>query len=398
MPSLRIAIVGGSIAGVAAGIELGRSGHEVVIFERSSGELRSRGAGMVVPVALVAMLKDSGLVGSELPGVVPRVRRWSVRDGDAEFGRVLGEQMMQAEYHSYGQIIGSLMASATDVEYRGGAEVVDVTVDGVVKGKSGGSERFDLVVGADGYGSRVRKSIFPDSRPTYAGYPAWRGLLEEAELDDVALLEEVCETPGIPRGHANFYLVPGREDEMEKGRRQVNWLIYDGNTPDHLVPRGAMSSVAPGHMDEEQVNYLHRLARSTLPPWHAQVIKATKRPYMQPIYDLPMNSYVRGRVCLIGDAATVTRPHTGSGATKALYDAVALGDAIEGSASVVDALARFDEERSAAGNELVKLGRDLGHDQVTSAPPWDRLDSETFVEWARSTATGNAYYVAAGEP
>ena len=58
MPPLNIAIVGGSIAGCSAAIALLRAGHQVTVFERSLQPLSDRGAGIVIPMALLQKLKQ----------------------------------------------------------------------------------------------------------------------------------------------------------------------------------------------------------------------------------------------------------------------------------------------------------------------------------------------------
>ena len=58
LPSgLRVAIVGGAIAGCAAAIELGRLGCEVTVFERSPGRLEDRGAGIASSLQHLELLK-----------------------------------------------------------------------------------------------------------------------------------------------------------------------------------------------------------------------------------------------------------------------------------------------------------------------------------------------------
>jgi hypothetical protein len=102
----------------------------------------------------------------------------------------------------------------------------------------------------------------------------------------------------------------------------------------------------------------------------------------------PAPTYVAGRVGLVGDAATVTRPHTGSGATKALQDALALERACQDHAAWDAVLAAYNSERCAAGNELVELGRRLGYGQVERTPDWLAMGPADFDRWTRGMLDG----------
>ena len=95
---------------------------------------------------------------------------------------------------------------------------------------------------------------------------------------------------------------------------------------------------------------------------------------------------------LIGDAGTVTRPHTGSGATKAMQDALTLErlGAEHGDWELV--LAAYDADRTATGDSLVELGRRIGRDQVEQTPPWGEMTPDDFDAWTKGTLSGVQLY------
>ncbi len=101
---------------------------------------------------------------------------------------------------------------------------------------------------------------------------------------------------------------------------------------------------------------------------------------------------MHGRVMLIGDAGTVTRPHTGSGATKALQDALCLARLGQEHDEWPDLLAAYDAERTAAGVSLVRLGRRLGRDLVEHTPDWGTMTAADFDAWTRQTLSGERLY------
>jgi 2-polyprenyl-6-methoxyphenol hydroxylase-like FAD-dependent oxidoreductase len=80
----------------------------------------------------------------------------------------------------------------------------------------------------------------------------------------------------------------------------------------------------------------------------------------------PLDAWGAGRVTLLGDAAHLLLPHTGQGAAQALEDAVALGLALGGSGSVVQALRRYEAVRSRRTRGFVKIGPRIARTTTTS--------------------------------
>ena len=101
---------------------------------------------------------------------------------------------------------------------------------------------------------------------------------------------------------------------------------------------------------------------------------------------------MRGRIALIGDAGTVTRPHTGSGATKAMQDARALEVLGAEQLDWEGLLAAYDADRSATGRSIVELGRRIGRDQVEHTPPWASMTPADFEAWTAGTLGGASLY------
>ncbi|MEU0987249.1 hypothetical protein [Streptomyces sp. NPDC005953] len=132
--------------------------------------------------------------------------------------------------------------------------------------------------------------------------------------------------------------------------------------------------------------------KTRLPPFWATLITLTRAEelFVQPMYDFTATPGVRGGLALLGDAATVARPHTGAGAVKALQDASLLETALRGSdGDLFGALGRYDAARSAAGSSMVELGRQLGRALVEATPEWGELSrNELDAWWHRADAAG----------
>lgn len=397
---LRVGVVGGSIGGTAAAVLLARAGHSVTLFERSERQLEERGGGIGMSLDVVRNLQERDLSDDDVLGVVPQHLVWCVKDPNQPAGRVLGRMPLEMTLLHWDMLFQQLFRRADIVDYRAGAEVTSVREAGGtvhVTTKSGAFQAFDLLVGADGYRSRIRSLVFPAAYTRFAGYPAWRGILPEHDVEDVSPVMDVVNVPGTRRGHAPFEFVPATNGDTRPGRRRLNRLWYDASDPDELRSLleqeglGHDDTVHPGLMPPSVRRCLHERARDQLPAWHADVVMATPSPHMQPIYDVSLDHSIHGRVCLLGDAATVARPHTVSGSTKAIQDAIALAEALQSSPTLERALDQYDDVRTRVGRELVEFGRALGEEQVTDAPDWMAFNEGAFRDWFASGSLQRSY-------
>jgi 2-polyprenyl-6-methoxyphenol hydroxylase-like FAD-dependent oxidoreductase len=362
-------VVGGSIAGLAAANLLLRSGWQVDIYERVNVELAGRGAGIVTHADLFSALREAGIPADPNIGIAVRNRRMFARDGRCEaeidFPQVLT---------SWDCIYQKLRSTIPDAHYHRGRAVVRLSQDdaGVtVYFADGGIERAALVIGADGYRSTIRAQLFPSLQPNYAGYIAWRGLVDEADLK-----------PGTQRDLFQsfaFALLDGEEilgypvsgaiDDVLSAKRRYNWVWYRPATKSQLLDllRDATGqfhdlSIPPPLIRSDVVASMREAAARILPPQFEEIVRLTSQPFFQPIYDLEVPSLVVGRVALIGDAAFIARPHVGAGVTKAAHDALTLAASLRDPATdVLAGLRVFDAERQAVGARIVGQARRLGH-------------------------------------
>ncbi len=368
-----IAIVGGSIAGLTAACLLARRGHTVRVFERSAGALTGRGAGIVTHPGLRAVLaRCCGPAGAADLGVTVEGRRVLDRDG-----RVVAERTLPQILAGWGRLYRLLLDALPpgSVRYDAALERVVPQEDRVVAEFADGSRvTADLLVGADGQFSTVRAQFLQDVTPTYAGYVAWRAVVEEAALSRETR-EAIC-------GHFAFCLPPGEqilgypvsggerggERGGETGRRyNAVWYRPTPETALHalLTDSGGVRhalSIPPGRIKAEVLAGMRADAERILAPAFAEVMRRADQPFLQAILDIetPTMRPARG-VALIGDAAFVARPHVGMGVTKAMEDAAALADALDAHPGDGEAaLAAFDRTRHAAGAAIVARGRDLG--------------------------------------
>ena len=400
---LRIGIIGGSISGCAAAIALDRAGCDVSIFERSTGSLKDRGAGIGFPFALVAMLQRRDVFDANMAILPIRKRHFVLRSRSG--GRVLWEQRFDIAATNWDVLYRTLRKRVRDDIYHQGCEVTALHEgeDGtVVRLASGQDAVFDLVVCADGYTSTGRRILFPGHGLRYAGYIMWRGLLDEQLVNDITPFEGVNIFAVTPLGHLISYLVPGRNGETQRGKRRLNWGWYV-NTPEvdlakSLTDRSGMihaTSLPAGSVPDERILELHDLARMFLPEFVAEVIARTSRPFIQAIFDGYVPSYRRGNICLIGDASAVTRPHVAAGATKALYSALALADSLKMHRSLDTALTLWDDEQRLEGDRLVSLAQRMGEALQDGTRDWASMDERDMSQWWEKVIEDQKWYATA---
>jgi 2-polyprenyl-6-methoxyphenol hydroxylase-like FAD-dependent oxidoreductase len=395
----KVGICGGSIAGCATAIALSRHGCDVHVFERSSGALRDRGAGVLLPPALRDELIDAEFLPAGFPTCSLACRLWIVADGTRS-GRCVWRQPGSAAATNWGVLWRALRANVPDARYHDDMplETIHTDVDGVTATfVDGSSQSFDVLIGADGYRSLVRPQLSTSSEPDYAGYVAWRGTYPEERLVQRAAVdhsdaEQAWYLVGFDGGHAIVYTVPNFDDRTDSGHRRVNWLVYTPPPPD--MDFATPTSIPPGEVTPDLYHQFDRLLTAAFPADFQDLIRASHagEVSIQPIYDQRLDSYVRGRIVVVGDAGAVCRPHTASGTAKALRDVRCLERLGREHDAWEDLLGEYDAERSDAGAVLVELGRRIGRDQVEQTPLWATLTADEMPTWTSATLEGESLY------
>lgn len=227
----------------------------------------------------------------------------------------------------------------------------NIVVDYETSDSKKGSITADLVIGADGPSSAIRSVFAPSVTRTYAGYVALRGTVREDAVSPStrATFSErftFFHTTGV---QILAYLIPGAKGTLEPGKRLINFVYYTNyhaKCPTERSPefRALMTDVdgayhritlPPGKMAPAQWEKQCVRAREILPIAFAEIVCATKNPFVQAVTDVlaPTNEYLNGRVILIGDALAGFRPHTVASTSQACFDAMMLADMIEGKIS-----------------------------------------------------------------
>jgi 2-polyprenyl-6-methoxyphenol hydroxylase-like FAD-dependent oxidoreductase len=367
MSSRRALVIGGSLGGLLAAHLLRHVGWDVTVLERNAEDLTGRGAGLSTHPQLVDVLRRVGIDFDESMGV--KVDTLLCLD---RHGKTYLEEKTTRTMSSWGRLYRSLRDPLPPGSYRLGKSLERVEQDSdrvTAIFADGTRETGDLLVGADGGRSTVREQFLPDLQPNYAGYVAWRAMLDESDVPP-DIRAEIFEryTFCVPEGELFLaYPVPGRNNETQPGRRAYNIVWYRPADPDRALPDLCTdatghchgTSIAPPLIRPDVTAAIKATARALVAPQVAEIFARTPQPFFQPIMDLDSPRIAFGRVALAGDAAFVARPHVGAGVTKAALDAASLADAVA-DGDVAAGLLRYQREQQPFGSGLVKLGRQEG--------------------------------------
>ena len=339
---MRVLMVGAGIGGLTAAIALRQAGLEVEVYEQAS-VLREVGAGVAISPNAVKVLHHLGLAAAlEAVGVVSL----SLDTRDWHSGEVLGRVPLGDEavrrwgaplYHLHRADLHNALQAALGTEHITlGARCVGVEQDGAitVRFADGRSAVGDVLIGADGIHSVVRQHVAGPDRAIWSRQTSWRGLAPAEVGHETGLDMRHHSFWGPRRQFVTFYVSAGR---------LLNWVANTETDTDWQEE----SWSARGDRDELLDLYAD---------WHPHVrsvIARTEDVFKWALFDRPpLQTWTRGRVTLLGDAAHPMLPYMAQGASQSIEDAAVLAQSLVGDPEVpsraLESYAARRRERTAA--------------------------------------------------
>lgn len=377
MHKAHILIAGGGIGGLTAALALTQRGFDVSVYEQSP-ELHEFGAGIAITPNGSRVMTELGMrpaIEEIASTPIHRAMRlfsmgqtWQLPANDTSgppFWLVHRGDLRQAIANMLEQRFpGALHVGARCTGVEQDTEGVSLLLD------NGKRVHGDVLIGADGVHSRIRRELFGEGRATFTGFMAWRGVVP---------IERVPQR--LRQQTFTIWIGPGKQIVTYPIRRAT--LLNLAGTVKRDDWRLESWSEA-GTVEE---------CRADFADWHEDIhaiIGVIDVPYKWALIGRPpLQHCSAGRVTLLGDAFHPTLPILGQGANMAIEDSMILARCLEASDTITEALQRYEIARldrtsrivHASFDRISRLGTELGNpDQV-----------QAFVDRQSAPALGASY-------
>ena len=337
----RIVIVGAGIGGLAASLALAKRGIEAVVLEQAP-RIEAVGAGIQLSPNATRILHWFGL-GEEMAawGVEPAGLAIRSHEGEMLVEAPLGPEARETfgypYYHAHrADLLDGLLRRQPPGRVRLGAQVVSME-DGRLTLADGETVEADIVIGADGIHSPVRRHLFGTGNARHSGSVAWRALVPAERLADLDIPRESGVWWGPDACMVRYWVSAGR---------LMNWIAIartDRETPESWSRLGRVEDAAE--------------AMAPFPPTVTRMVERTGTVHEWALFDREgLPAWTRGRVTLLGDAAHAMMPYHAQGAAMSLEDAWVLAGCLEEDMGE-GGLARYEALRRERANRVQAWSR-----------------------------------------
>jgi salicylate hydroxylase len=334
---LSIAIIGGGIGGLTAGLSLLQAGFDVHVYEQAK-ELKEVGAGIQVSPNASRVLHRLGLA-EELAAMGVRPLAWHQRrwdDGRTLLRTPLGTTVEAAfgfpHYQTHrADLLRALTSRFPSERLYGGHRLVGFTDRGekVEANFENGTHVYcDALVGADGIHSTVRRVLFGPESPPFTGCVAYRGLVPASRLADLRLPVESQVWMGPGKHFVHYYVQNGALVNFVALVDQESWMS------ESWTEKADIATVLAAYEG-----------------WHPQVrgiLEAVDDTFSWGLFERPpMEHWSEGRVTLLGDACHAMLPFMAQGAAQAIEDGASLTACLanRGNSDIPETLRRYQSLR-----------------------------------------------------
>jgi 2-heptyl-3-hydroxy-4(1H)-quinolone synthase len=334
-----VLIVGGGIGGLSLARELTLRGLPVTVLEKAS-RIVPVGAGIIMNPNAMGVLERNGLADALRTNSWP----YMARDTCDRHGRLLARRDYRPLYDAGKLPVGALVhrAHLHDVLFNGvrpGVVRFSSSFKGMtpagVETEDGESFAADVVVGADGIHSPVRRALFGEVKPRYMGYRSHRMV-----VDNVARVENFTELLGAGQ---RIGLVP-----ISRERIYI-WTTF--NSPQEPAPvlrsADAFRALFAQFTDPRVVRLFAQL-------------RAPEEIITTAVEELAQDPWGKDRTVLLGDSVHAMTPNIGQGAGMAMEDAAVLAEELASSSDINSSLYSYVQRRKARVETIMRVSRDVG--------------------------------------
>jgi 2-polyprenyl-6-methoxyphenol hydroxylase-like FAD-dependent oxidoreductase len=371
MRTAKVIIIGGGIGGLTAALSLHQAGFDVQVFE-SAREIKPLGVGINLLPHAVRVLTNLGFKNQLTDVAVPTselvyFNKFGQRIWQEPRGKFAGYNWSQFSIHR--GLFQMILLEAVRKEigescintgyhlkyYRNQDGFVEATFVNKESGRFLAKVEGDVLIGADGIHSVVRKQLYPDEgAPKFAGIILHRGTTKAKPfLSGSSMIM-------AGSGDKKFVAYPISPNLDENGSQLINWIAdlrvsVEGNMMARDWNRKA---------DKEKL-------LAEFESWHfpwldiPSLIAGAEAVYEYPMSDRdPLPMWSDGRVTLLGDAAHPMYPIGSNGASQAILDAECLTESIAGISDTKEALKQYEAIRLPVTANIVLQNRQMGPEQV----------------------------------
>ena len=330
---MRALIIGAGIGGLSAALCLRARGWDVEVRE-ASPELGEVGAGLQIPPNAMRVWRALGL-DSDLQGVSVRADALeAVRaDGNELFrialeGEPWGAPYLHIHRADYIDVLGRALRQSSPDALKLGCPVDPADIADM---------EADIIVAADGIRSPFRTTLFDPAPHRWTGNVAWRAVVPTSEL------------PNPPPPTARVW--------MGSGRHAVTYRLRDGDLVNFVgvVEQDGWREEGwntPGEREEAQAAF------AAFAPMVRDILEDAPHLHKWALFDrAPFETWVGGRVALLGDAAHPMLPFMAQGAAMAVEDAWVLADALDGAGGVEAGLRDYVRRRQPRAARVQAVSR-----------------------------------------
>lgn len=346
---LTIHIIGAGISGLTLAIALRQAGFQPVLYEQAS-QLGEVGAGITIGPNAARVLTHLG--------VEPYLRDylWEPRHtGILNYktgeriqysirGKAYAELFGAPLWHIHrADLINGLAAAleqggSTPIQFNHRLDSLLQDGNGVQSTfDNGQTARCDILIACDGIKSQVRDALFVSSAPEFTGYVAWRGLIDRSRLPGLSIDPDFALYAGQGKIFARYAvrqrkLINVVAVSQREGWRDEGWAIP-------ADPQELAQEFAGWH--SSVTGLLGAIPTDACLKWALHTRQ-------------PIQSWVNGRVALLGDAAHPMTPFLGIGAATGIEDAIIMARSLRSHVKWEDGLASYERTRVPRGNRIME--------------------------------------------